>query len=355
MASMRLRAGLVGIGSMGRNHARLLASLDGVDLVGVADPAGDPSRSAQGSAVFTSVSALLKQDLDYCVVAAPTVFHEDIGVELAEGGVHMLVEKPVAISSTAATRLIEVFDKAGLIGAVGHIERYNPSLQQLKARLANADLGDIFQVATRRQGPFPARIGDVGVVFDLATHDLDLTMWITGQPYVAIAAQTAHRSGRQHEDLIAATGRLADATITSHLVNWLSPMKERLTVVTGERGTFVANTLTADLTFHANGTVSHEWDDITHFRGMTEGDMVRYAFPKMEPLRAEHEAFRDAVLGRDPDIVTLAQGFAAVQVAEAALESAGSNTAVEVTITKPIANELLADVDVLLEAPSKPV
>jgi UDP-N-acetylglucosamine 3-dehydrogenase len=102
----------------------------------------------------------------------------------------------------------------------------------------------VYQVVTRRQGPFPARIADVGVVKDLATHDIDLTAWVTQQPYSQVAAQTAYKSGREYEDLVAVTGQLADGTVTSHLVNWLSPFKERVTVITGEKGTFVADTLT---------------------------------------------------------------------------------------------------------------
>jgi UDP-N-acetylglucosamine 3-dehydrogenase len=170
----------------------------------------------------------------------------------------------------------------------------------------------------------------VGVVKDLATHDIDLTAWVAQQPYASVAARTAHKSGREHEDLVAVTGQLADGTVTSHLVNWLSPMKERVTVVTGDRGTFVADTLHADLTFHANGVVPTEWDDIARFRGVTEGDMVRYAIAKPEPLRTEHEAFRDAVLGKDSDIVTMRQGMATVAVAEAVLESALKGQTVDV-------------------------
>src|SRR5581483_4322196 len=126
--------------------------------------------------------------------------------------------------------LVDTFQAAGLIGAVGHIERYNPALQQLKSRLEAGELGEIYQVATRRQGPFPGRIADVGVVMDLATHDLDLTAWVCGSSFETISARTAHKSGREHEDLVAATGSLADGTITNHLVNWLAPMKERVTV-----------------------------------------------------------------------------------------------------------------------------
>jgi len=181
-------------------------------------------------------------------------------------------------------------------------------------------------VVTRRQGPFPARIADVGVVKDLATHDIDLTAWVTQSSFVSVAAQTSLQSGREHEDLVAVVGKLADGTVTSHLVNWLSPFKERVTVVTGERGAFVADTLTADLTFYANGTVPTTWESIAKFRGVSEGDVVRFAIPKPEPLRTEHEAFRDAVLGKEVDIVTMQDGLATVRVAEAVLRSAATGT-----------------------------
>lgn len=325
----RLRAGLVGLGAMGRNHARVLASLDGVDLIGIADPKGDARDVGQGIALFEQVDALVERGLDYCVVAAPTALHDAIGAQLAAAGIPMLVEKPVAADVASAVRLVDTFEKADLVAGVGHIERYNPALRQLKARLEAGELGEIFQVATRRQGPFPSRIADVGVVMDLATHDIDLTSFVTGAQFTAISARTAHKSGREHEDLVAATARLSDETVTNHLVNWLSPLKERLTVVTGERGTFVANTLTAELTFYANGTVLVDWPDIAHFRGMTEGDVIRYAFAKPEPLRTEHEAFRDAVLGISSDIVSLRQGLQAVNVADAVLASARSGRTIE--------------------------
>jgi len=330
---MTLRAGLIGLGMMGRHHARVLGSLDGVELVAVADPAGDVHGVAGGRQVVSGVEELIALGIDYCMVAVPTAFHEAAGLALAEAGVHAMVEKPLAPGVEAATRLAEAFESRGLVGAVGHIERYNPALQEARRRIADGDLGVVHQIVTRRQGPFPARIADVGVVKDLATHDIDLTAWVAGQPFASVAAQVAHRSGREHEDLVAVVGRLADGTVTSHLVNWLSPLKERVTIITGERGAFVADTLTADLTFYANGTVSTSWDDIAQFRGVSEGDVIRYAIAKPEPLRTEHEAFRDAVLGKDADIVTMRQGLATVAVAEAVLRSARDG----VTVTLPLA------------------
>ncbi|GEL95158.1 Gfo/Idh/MocA family protein [Cellulomonas composti] len=317
-----LRAGLIGLGMMGRHHARVLRSLPGVELAAVADAGGDPHGVAGGLTVGQDVQHLIAAGLDYAVVAVPTVYHEPVALALAEAGVHAIIEKPLAQDTASAERVADAFASRGLVGAVGHIERYNPSLQHLRARLEHGELGDVYQVVTRRQGPFPARIADVGVVKDLATHDIDLTAWVTQSPFLSVAAQTALKSGREHEDLVAVVGKLADGTVTSHLVNWLSPLKERVTVVTGERGTFVADTLTADLTYYANGTVPTTWGSLAAFRGVSEGDMVRYAIPKPEPLRTEHEAFRDAVLGKDADIVTMSDGLATVRVAEAVLRSA---------------------------------
>ncbi len=332
----QLRAGLIGLGAMGRNHARILANLENVDLVGVVEPAGDPNGLAQGAPVLQSVSDLVAAGVDYAVVACPTALHEEVGLELAAAGVSALIEKPLAHSVEAAVKLVEAFEAAGLVAGVGHIERYNPALQSLRSRLEAGDLGDIYQVVTRRQGPFPARIADVGVVKDLATHDIDLTAWVTQRPYTSVSARTVTKSGRPHEDMVTAVGELAGGVMVNHLVNWLSPFKERSTVVTGERGCFVADTLTADLTFYANGVAPSEWEAIRAFRGVSEGDMTRFALSKREPLLVEHERFRDALLGLDAEIVTLREGLRTVQVAAAVLESAASGDTVRTPVVEPI-------------------
>ena len=325
-----LRAGLIGLGAMGRNHARVLSELDGVELAGILEPAGASGRAARGAPVVTDLPALLALGIDYAVVACPTALHEEIGVQLADAGVCALIEKPLAHSVEASARLVEAFETRGLVAAVGHIERYNPAVQSLRARLEAGALGDVYQVVTRRQGPFPHRIADVGVVKDLATHDIDLTGWVTGQEYTSVSARTVSKSGRPHEDMVAVVGRLADGSIVNHLVNWLSPLKERSTVVTGELGCFVADTLTADLTFYANGARDTEWEALRAFRGVSEGDMIRYAIPKREPLLVEHERFRDAVRGESTDVVTLREGLRTVEVSVAVLESAELGVTVDV-------------------------
>jgi predicted dehydrogenase len=258
-----------------------------VDLVGIADTAGDKHGVAQHTSLLSSVEDLISLGLDMAVIAVPTQYHEDVALELAAAGVHCLIEKPIAHTLKAGRRTIDAFTAAGLVGAVGHIERFNPALQELRRRLEAGALGDIYQVATRRQGPFPARIADVGVAKDLASHDVDLTSWAAQSDYETVFAQTLFKSGREHEDMIVITGRLASGIVVNHVVNWLTPFKERLAIVSGEKGTFVDDTFAGDLTFCANGTVALEWESLRAFRGVSEGDVIRFAFPKREPLKAE--------------------------------------------------------------------
>ncbi len=329
MPSRVLRTGLIGLGAMGRNHLRVLSELEGTQLVAAVDPHPVDIRMRPGPTILKSVQELVANHVDYAVVACPTGLHHAVGLVLAEAGVHALFEKPLAETVEAARDLMTAFDSRGLIAGVGHIERYNPALQNLRQRLAVGSLGEVYQVVTRRQGPFPARIADVGVVMDLATHDIDLTAWVTDQDYKSVAALTARRSGREHEDMVLVVAELTGSVIANHIVNWLSPLKERSTIVTGERGCYVVDTLNADLTFYANGSVSTDWEAIRNFRGVSEGDVTRFAIARREPLLVEHERFRDAVAeGHQNDIVTAAEGLRAVEVSAAVLESAATGSTV---------------------------
>ena len=313
---MALRAGVLGFGVMGSNHARVLSGLEGVEFVGVFDPATNVPEEAHGKPIVRDLDEFLKLGLDYVVVAAPTIYHLDMGTQLANAGIHALIEKPVASTAEDAAALRDLFAAKGLIGGVGHIERYNPALQAARQRIEDGLMGEVYQIATRRQGPFPGRIADVGVIKDLASHDIDLTAWVAQQEYVSVNARTAHRSGRQHEDMVVAVGTLSGGTITSHVVNWLTPFKERMTIITGENGVLVADTLTADLTYYENGRIQVAWDP-GEFRGVSEGDVTRFALDRKEPLLTEHEAFRDSVLAGEPrGIVTLAEGTRVVEIAE---------------------------------------
>jgi len=317
-----LKAALVGLGIMGVNHARVLSSLEGVDLVAVADPQGDVRGVLPHHDVLKSVDEVIKKGIDYCVIAAPTAFHEEIALKLIENNIHILIEKPIAHTHESALKIASATKNKGLIGAVGHIERYNSALQQARKRILNGDLGEIYQISTRRLGPFPSRIADVGVVMDLATHDIDLTSWIADSEYQNVSAQSATRSGRAHEDLVAVIAKLKNGVVVNHLVNWLSPLKERETIITGERGTYVVDTLTSDLTYFENGSIEVSQESIAHFKGVTQGDIHTFSFNKPEPLRIEHENFRDHLKGKKSEIVTLESGCSTVKIAESFIESA---------------------------------
>ena len=328
-----IRVGILGLGSMGRHHVRNARALDGFDLVAVADPMGDRFGVAGDLEVLPDVQSLIEAGIDAAIVAVPTMFHEDAALALAAAGVHTLVEKPLAASVASGRRIADAFEDAGLVGAVGYVERCNPALLEMRARIAAGQLGDVYQVVTRRQSPFPARIADVGVVKDLATHDVDLAAWIAGAPYELVFAQKAHRSGRDHEDMVTVSGRFANGVLVSNLVNWLTPFKERITVATGEHGALVADTAIGDLTFYENGSFPVEWDQVAAFRGVSEGQMTRYAIQKREPLAVEQANFRDAILGAgDPDVATrhvsMPEGLAALEVVEAILESAQTGESV---------------------------
>ena len=311
---MSLRAVVCGFGVMGRNHARVIEALEGVELVGVMDPALDVD-TWHDAPVAADLAAVVALQPDYCVVATPTSTHVEVAGTLAAAGIACLIEKPLAPTAEDAATIVEVFERAGVKAAVGQIERFNPAIVALRERVQRGDIGELYQIATRRLSPFPTRIGDVGVTMDLATHDLDLARYVIGSEYASATAVTRHKSGRNHEDLIAIIGEFENAVVASHIVNWLSPMKERVTVVTGDQGTFIADTLTADLTLYRNGAVDHGWSELAQFGGMIEGDMTRFAIAKREPLRAEHEAFCAYVRDEADAPVSLRDGAMTVELA----------------------------------------
>ena len=327
--SRTLRAGIIGLGRMGRHHVRVLGEMPDVDLVVAADTQHRVPDSWRALDVVDTVEELLDRGIEMCVLATPTVTHEPIAVQLAEAGVATLIEKPLAHDTKAAQNIAEAFARTATLSCVGHIERFNPALQEMRQRLAGGELGNLYQVVTRRQGPFPDRIVDAGVILDLATHDIDLTAWVTGATYRSVSARSAHRSGRPHEDLVSVVAELSNGLVVTHLVNWLSPFKERVTAVTGDKGSLVADTLTADLTLFKNGSQAMEWDRVAAFRGVAEGDVIRYAIPKPEPLVTELRNFADAVRGHtEGQVVTLEEGLATVRIAEAMRDSAATGDTV---------------------------
>ena len=312
----KFRAAVIGFGAMGRNHARVLDSMKDVELIGIVDPAITDEQQKDFPYRIVKLEDLPDFKIDFAVVAVPTAFHETVVLQLVEYGINYLVEKPITNSLQSALNLCDVTEKAGLLGAVGHIERYNSALQQAKKRIEGGQLGEIYQIATRRQGPFPSRISDVGVILDLMSHDLDLTSWVAGSKYVNISGKSITRSGRLTEDMVCAVGELEKGQIVNHVVNWLSPLKERQVTITGENGTFLVNTLTSELIFYENPGQILTHRELAHFRGVAIGEIINYSFNKPEPLLVELQSFVDHLLGKSQNTVSLREGIHVLELAE---------------------------------------
>jgi predicted dehydrogenase len=302
---------------IGRHHARILQQHPELEFAGAVDPAGDRYTAiADAGDLLSSVAELVERKPDFAVVAVPTGEHLATVRELVAGGVNVMVEKPIAADHGEGQELIELVRAAGLQGAVGHVERFNPSLLALRAAMQAGDLGEVFSISTERIGPYPARIRDVGVVKDLGVHDLDLVRWLGGAPVARLSAETQNRMGGEHEDAVLITGQLTGGQSFNCVVNWISPTKVRRTRVLGEKGMFVADTLDSTLTFHS-------------FDGVQEGPVTEYVVGNSEPLRVELEAFAALLRGdSEPGVVTLDEGLDNVVLAEAALESAATGSTI---------------------------
>ncbi len=235
-SSQPLRGAVIGLGMIGRHHARLLQASGRVEFAGAVDIDGDRYASVHDRRlVFDSVTTLLRRgSLDFAIVAVPTDAHLPVARELLNAGVSVLVEKPLAGNVDTAEKIVELCDANGVHGAVGHVERYNVALQEMRRRLVEGQLGRLFSLATIRSGPFAGRVRDVGVAMDLATHDIDTVSWLSESRIATLSAQTQHLSGCEHEDLVLVTGALESGAAFNLTVDRVSPVKVRRTRVLGE-------------------------------------------------------------------------------------------------------------------------
>lgn len=325
-----LRAAVIGLGMMGRNHVRVWdESVDGVELVAVADT--DPAAVAAATAGrrargFTDPGRMLAgEDLDLVSVVAPTSLHLEVTLAALRAGANVLVEKPIAATREEALEMMEAAAASGRMLTVGHIERFNPAIRELKRRLDAGELGRIFQVSATRLGPFPARIRDVGVVVDLAPHDIDVFRYLIGSEPIRIFAETERRIHTEHEDLFTGVMKFANGVIGLLNINWLTPTKRRVLTVTGESGMYVADYIAQDLVFHANPEAVDTWVNRgagATITSVTEGEMTRRSIRREEPLRVELREFARAVRDGGPPPVDPHDAMVALLLARRMVTSA---------------------------------
>lgn len=297
---MTVRAAVIGGGTMGLHHCRVYAEMDEeVELAAVADPDPMACRRIANTyrpRIYGDYRSMLDCERPALVsVAVPTALHVEVACEAMSRGVHVLVEKPLALTVEEGRVIIDAARRFGVKLSVGHIERFNPAIVELRRRLRQEELGRIFQIQARRVSPFPGRIQDVGVILDMASHDIDVIRHLVGSEVERVYAETARMAHATQEDLLSATLRFASGVIGVLDVNWLTPTKIRQLAVLGEGGMYLTDYLTQDVYWYKNTAMTDSWDSLSVFRGASEGDMVRIHFNKREPLRAELEAFVTSV------------------------------------------------------------
>ena len=303
-----LRIGVIGVGVMGSNHARVLAELPGVKLVGVADP--DRKRCDQvarslGCASFSDAGELMRRGVDAVTIAAPTHLHRDIAIDCAARGIHVMVEKPIASTIEESRAIVAAARRAGVTLMVGHVERFNPAVQSIKRAIKDQY---ILSIAITRVGPFPPRMSNVGVVIDLAVHDIDLIRWFTDSEIVEIQPQTSSAVA-EREDIALLQFRTASGVLAHINTNWLTPFKARTIHIATRDKYLIADLLTLQVTecfgFQPDGSYS--------MRHLSVG----YA----EPLRSELVAFVTAIRTGETPAVTGEEAVASLEIATRCLEA----------------------------------
>lgn len=327
-----IRVGLVGLGTMGRNHLRVLSSRPDVQLAAVADPAAENLARAvaqTGAIGFADPLAMIaRHALDAVVIAAPTSAHVGLALAAIARGIAVLVEKPLAPTLDEALQIAAASRATGVPVLVGHVERFNPAVRELGRLLAAGWLSSVYAIASRRAGPFPARIRDVGVAIDLATHDVDICSWIAGERPSRVYAEVAQRIHADHEDLMYGLIHFPSGVIAQLDVDWLTPAKRRQLTVIGEEGMFELDYLTQRLTFTRATDLTNP-RLIGGYAPTFEGDEVELPVPTGEPLALEHDAFLRLVREGGSPEVGAEDGAWAVGIANALLDSAAGGTSTD--------------------------
>jgi UDP-N-acetylglucosamine 3-dehydrogenase len=330
-----LRVGLAGLGSMGRNHLRILAGRSDIRLAAVADPLADAVASATaqcGAQGFAEPLAMIAEaELDAIVVAAPTMAHVPLALAAIERGTAVLVEKPLAATVEEGMAIVSAARLGGVPVQVGHVERFNPAVLELGRLIGEGWLSAVYAIASRRAGPFPARIRDVGVTVDLATHDVDILSWIAGERPSRVYAETAQRIHADHEDLLFGLLHFPSGATGMLDVNWLTPAKRRQLVVVGEEGMFELDYLTQRLTF-TRGQADLDpakWMYLGGYAPTFPGATIELPVEPAEPLVRQLDAFVSTVRDGVPPAVSGEEGMWAVRLADMLLESAASGRAID--------------------------
>ena len=308
--SRELAFGVVGLG-FGAKHVRVLGETPGARLAAVSPSPGSGRGKGRNVRAYTDHKAMLcAEQLNAVVVAVPARLHEAVALAAVEAGCAVLVEKPLAPSLAEGRRLVDAAAAAGVKLMPGHVERFNPALQELVRRVRAGEIGRVWQLAARRVGPIVARAQqDVNVIHDSAVHDVDAMRWVVGGEVERVYAEAQSGLIMPFEDSVFGLLRFDSGAAGSLDVNWLSPRPERSLSVLGEKGMLVA--------------------EYTDFRAPAlelrrPGTSRSIAIPleAREPLAEELRAFVAALRDGAPLPVTAEDALAALAVCDALTQSA---------------------------------
>lgn len=316
-----IKLGVIGIGSMGKNHVRVCSEIDNIELVGIADI---DKTAVQKVAERFDISAFfdykeLIQKLDAVVVSTPTKFHYSIVLDALNEGKHILVEKPMCDDVKKAEELVKKAKKEKLVLAVGHIERHNPAVKFVQVSIKNKQFGELITLASKRVSNFPGRIRDTGVIFDLGIHDIDVMRFLAGNITSVYARTGRFTKTIDFEDHANIVLNFENGICGVVEVNWLTPMKVRKLFLTCSKN-FVEVDYTSQ-TVTISSSSFKTLDEMDLYRTPLDYNINQVALEKKEPLRNEIEDFISAIEKGDKPLASGEDGVMAIRIAQAAVES----------------------------------
>lgn len=316
-----LKAGVVGTGSMGRNHARVYSEMGVLGAIADSDSkAAKPLAKKFGAMFYSDYREMLKSDIDAVTVATPTNTHFKISMDAIRAGKHVLVEKPICFSLREAEKLVKAAEKEGLVLAVGQIERHNPVVKFARESINTGRFGDVVSIAARRVSTMPGRIRDVGVLMDLGIHDIDVIRYLAQSPVRSVYALGGRRQNDEFEDHANILLDFENDIQGFVEVNWLTPMKVRRISITCLKSFVELDYMkqTADI---SSSQVSGPYDSADLYRLPIEFDIRHVSLKKQEPLKNEQEDFLAAITEKREPLISGRDGTETLRVCQAALKS----------------------------------
>ena len=318
-----MKVGVIGVGSMGQNHARILSEM-GV-LEGVADVAPAVAKSVGkrfSVERFTDYREMLKRDFDAVTIVTPTNTHRKIASDAIARGKHVLLEKPMTGSSADLRTLVSSADRGNVVLAGGFTERHNPAVDFARRSVQSKIYGELITAATRRVSSMPTRVKDVGVVMDLGIHDLDVLQHIIAKAPKSVYALGGRSRGKGYEDHASVLVDFEGGGTGYAEVNWLTPMKVRKLALTCSKNFVEVDYMNQSALVCSSTYRQLEAGNL--YEVPIEFDLRSIALKKEEPLKREIRDFLNAIEGDSQPLVTGSSALTTLKIAEAALRSMGT-------------------------------